>query len=84
MERNDASLACRRKGIGMITEWKCDVCSKVRSDERINVMVADGSEVNNLPPGTLKRNIKYCNDDSVCIVGANMLAKEFETKALKC
>lgn len=49
--------------------WRCDLCHQERPDEKISVHKVDiGPQ--NLPPGTVIRNVKFCNDNPVCIVGA--------------
>jgi hypothetical protein len=49
--------------------WKCDICHRERPDDKISVHHVDiGSP--NLPPRTMIRNVKYCNDTLACCQGA--------------
>lgn len=61
--------------------WHCDVCRAERPDAKISVHKVDiGPE--NLPPGTVVRNVKYCNDNPRCEDGAkNWDEQEFRSKA---
>ena len=56
--------------------WKCDICHRERPDAKISVHKVDiGPQT--LPPGTMIRNVKYCNDDPACQQGAeNWKGKE--------
>ena len=47
--------------------WICHICKKERPDSMISVCQKDVSEEYNLPPGTMKENIRYCNDNPECI-----------------
>lgn len=49
--------------------WVCDVCGDVRLDRFISVHTIDISTDLKLPPGTAKRNFKYCNDRQECVDG---------------
>ncbi|TXH13233.1 MAG: hypothetical protein E6R03_11585 [Hyphomicrobiaceae bacterium] len=46
--------------------WACHICGKTRPDEAISVFKRDESARINQPPGTMTRNIRYCNDDPRC------------------
>lgn len=50
--------------------WTCHVCGKERPDAMISVYKVDTSASHGLPPGTMTQNIRYCNDDPACVVGA--------------
>lgn len=41
--------------------WKCEICNRERPDSLISVY---SYEINGLPGAV--RNIKYCNDNSIC------------------
>lgn len=38
----------------------------MRPDEKISVKSLDTSVENGMPPGTMKQNFNYCNDDPTC------------------
>ncbi len=46
--------------------WKCHICGKVRPDSCISVFNKDTSAEHGLPVGTMKQNVRYCNDNSEC------------------
>ena len=46
--------------------WTCHVCNRERSDAQISVVTTDMSAERGLPEGTIKQNVKYCNDDADC------------------
>ena len=48
-----------------IDTWNCDICHKERKDEKIAVLTYP---INDLPMA--KRNLRYCNDNNNCKVGA--------------
>lgn len=55
--------------------WRCDICGEERPDARISVHKVDIGVLSlnghrPLPPGTMIRNVKYCNDEASCIEGA--------------
>jgi hypothetical protein len=50
--------------------WTCHICGEERPDEKISVRTADLSGEHNFPPGTMKQNVRYCNDRPACIEGA--------------
>jgi len=50
--------------------WTCHICGRERPDQAISVMVFDTSENYGLPPGTMKQNVRYCNDNPECWTGA--------------
>lgn len=50
--------------------WTCHICGEERPDEMIAVRVHDTSEEFNLPPGTMKQNVRYCLDRPACGRGA--------------
>jgi hypothetical protein len=49
--------------------WRCDICATMRPDEKISVISVDITP-NQLPSGTVTRNVKYCNDNPACKQGA--------------
>jgi hypothetical protein len=49
------------------TSWTCHICGKERPDANISVHTNDTSEEHNLPKGTMKQNVRYCNDNHECI-----------------
>ncbi len=53
--------------------WTCHVCHERRPDNCISVFTKDISGGYDLKPGTVKENIRYCNDRPACIERA----KEF-------
>lgn len=61
----------------MIT-WKCHICDEERPDSKISVHTSDASSKYGLPPGTMKMNVRFCNDKPDCIKKApnfNLLNK---------
>jgi len=46
--------------------WTCHICGKTRPDAFISVHTNDLSSKSNLPKGTIKENIRYCNDNEDC------------------
>jgi hypothetical protein len=46
--------------------WTCHICKVERPDHLIGVHTIDSSEKYNLPPGTMKQNIRYCTDNPDC------------------
>ena len=58
--------------------WRCDICGKERPDAKIAVHRVDITPAGNgLPPGTVTRNVKYCNDTFACM----QAAREWREKA---
>ena len=53
----------------MIT-WKCHVCGRERTDDKISVYSKDVSEEYELAIGTMIMNIRYCNDNESCVENA--------------
>lgn len=53
--------------------WTCHVCGKRRPDSFISVFTRDESAEYKLPLGTLKTNVRYCNDKEACIKGAPLV-----------
>ncbi len=51
----------------MILEWTCHICGKTRPDACISVHSKDMSADYDLPPGTMKQNVRYCNDNPDCV-----------------
>lgn len=55
----------------MVTfKWTCHICGDDRPDERISVHTTDVSASHDLPPGTMKMNVRYCNDRPKCVAAA--------------
>lgn len=55
--------------------WECDICHAERPDEKISVHKADITPAK-FPPGTVTRNVKYCNDNSACKAAAENWREE--------
>jgi hypothetical protein len=55
-----------------VLTWQCHVCGDLREDSKISVFTRDVSQdaEPKLPPGTMKINVRYCNDRPKCIDGA--------------
>ena len=52
--------------LGFPLEWTCHICDKKRPDKFISVAVHDNSEILGVPTGTVKSNVRYCNDNPDC------------------
>lgn len=51
--------------------WLCDICHQERPDKFISVHKVDITPENPpLPPWTVTRNVKYCNDKPACFLAA--------------
>lgn len=50
----------------MIDSWTCHICGEKRPDACISVFTRDTSVDYNLPYGTIKENVRYCNDKEEC------------------
>lgn len=50
--------------------WTCHVCGRERPDDRIAVYRTDLSREFGLEPGTIGQNVRYCEDNADCILGA--------------
>lgn len=50
--------------------WSCHICHDTRPDDKISVKTTDVSEDYNLDHGTMKQNVRYCNDRSACMEAA--------------
>lgn len=46
--------------------WTCHVCKEERPDSLISVVIHDMSTEYKLPPRSMKRNVRYCNDRTGC------------------
>lgn len=46
--------------------WSCHICYRMKPDRMISVKTHDTSELYNLPIGTLRQNVRYCNDNPEC------------------
>lgn len=46
--------------------WTCHICGCLRPDSKISVYSYDISLAYGLPAGTMKRNVRYCNDKPEC------------------
>ncbi len=51
----------------MIDSWTCHICGKERPDNKISVHTIDTSKEHDFPSGTMKQNVRYCNDNEECI-----------------
>lgn len=49
----------------MIT-WTCHICGVERPDAKISVHTTDKSADLGMPPGSVRQNVRYCNDDTEC------------------
>lgn len=49
--------------------FTCEVCGNSRPNEKISVKVFDRSLKYELPTGTMKRMVNYCNDNIDCKKG---------------
>lgn len=49
-----------------VVTWTCHICKRERPDKFISVYSKDTSEEYKLPPGTMKMNVRYCNDSAEC------------------
>lgn len=50
--------------------WVCHICGRERPDELISVLTHDRSAELGWPAGTWKENVRYCNDNPDCRIGA--------------
>ena len=50
----------------MFETWTCHICGEERPDACISVSTRDTSADYNLPVGTMKQNVSYCNDKKEC------------------
>lgn len=50
--------------------WKCHICGKERPNAAISVFQSDLSGRHGLPAGTMKMNVRYCNDRLACVEAA--------------
>ena len=50
--------------------WRCHVCKDSRPDAAISVYKTDTSADFGLPAGTMRQNVRYCNDRPKCVAGA--------------
>jgi hypothetical protein len=55
----------RRVLVPLVT-WRCHVCDKEREDDKINVYQLK----QDMHPGALTVNVRYCNDNPRCKAGA--------------
>lgn len=46
--------------------WTCHICGKERPDNKISVFTRDISAKSKFPSGTIKQNVRYCNDNPEC------------------
>jgi hypothetical protein len=53
--------------VHMPLTWTCHVCGEERPDARISVFTTDVSALFGLPAGTVKENVRYCNDRPECV-----------------
>lgn len=55
----------------LLSEWRCEVCKKMRLDKDISVIKHDMSD----GKGEIIYNIKYCNDNLHCLSEAQIINK---------
>lgn len=48
-------------------KWECHICKEDREDKFISVLTTDISLKYNLPKGSMKQNVRFCNDKKICI-----------------
>jgi len=53
--------------------FACEICGKERPNNKISVRTFDNSLKYDLPVGTVKRHVNYCNDNDKCKVGVSKL-----------
>jgi hypothetical protein len=51
-------------------EWTCHICGQTRPDDKIRVYSTDLSAEYGFEPGTIKQNVRYCEDRPQCVLGA--------------
>jgi hypothetical protein len=56
--------------MGRDTQWTCHICGENKPDHLISVFSKDTSTDHGLPPGTMKENVRYCNDNPACVKAA--------------
>lgn len=62
--------------------WTCKVCGEERPDEFISVFTRDISP-KEMPEGTIKENVRHCNDRPACTEGARNRPNPFGEVDLK-
>lgn len=50
--------------------WTCHVCGRERPDDKIQVYTTDLSHEFGLEIGTLRQNVRYCEDNAECVIKA--------------
>lgn len=63
--------------------WTCMVCGKRRPDSSISVFTRDDSHEYGMSLGSVKTNIRHCNDNNKCPEGAktvDIFKKKIEPK----
>ncbi|GAA4649064.1 hypothetical protein GCM10023116_13380 [Kistimonas scapharcae] len=53
-------------------EWPCQICKDIRPDDKISVISTDVSSEHGWPEGTMRQNVKYCNDRPDCMEKAKV------------
>jgi hypothetical protein len=53
--------------------WTCHVCGQERPDDKIRVYTTDLSSEWGLEHGTLRQNVRYCEDNADCVIKAQTL-----------
>jgi hypothetical protein len=61
------------KGEPMGLTWTCHVCGRERPDDKIRVWTTDLSDEWGLEYGTLRQNVRYCEDNADCVIKAQTL-----------
>lgn len=54
------------RGLQKLT-WACHICHAIRPDEKVSVKITDISADYDLEPGTMRQNVRYCNDNTECM-----------------
>jgi hypothetical protein len=65
----------------MMDTWHCTVCREERPDAQISVVSADTSADAGFEAGTMKWNVKYCNDRPKCLEKALRMIREHYPKS---
>jgi hypothetical protein len=51
--------------------WRCHICDRSRPDPKISVVTHDRTPPS-MPAGTIKENVRYCNDNPECEAAARV------------
>lgn len=50
--------------------WSCHICHDTRPEDKISVRTTDVSADYGLDHGTMRQNVRYCNDRPECMEAA--------------